>query len=371
MAAKRRVVLKFGTGILTLGGGLLNLERISDFCSDVAALRNEGTEFVIVSSGAVGLGMGKLGLQQRPQELQVQQACASIGQAKLIQDWQKSFDPFGITVGQILLTREDLRSRQRHLAARATIEHLLALGVIPIINENDAISAEEIKFGDNDMLSALTSSLIHAELLVILSTAPGLMENPIDGAIVPVVEQITERIEAMAGGTTSATAVGGMVSKIEAAKVATRSGTTVIICSGEQDRAIHKALSEGHSGTRFLANADALPARKRWIAYFEDVLGTIVVDEGARTALCQHGSSLLVPGIVSIEGDFPAEGKVEITDEKGQVFARGLSSQSAAKLRLLLQEARHADAAAPRGKVAEAVHRDSLVLLQAKTFKLL
>lgn len=364
MAAARRVVLKFGTGILTSGGGVLDVARVSGFCRDIAKLREQGTDFVIVSSGAVGLGMGKLGLQERPAELEMAQACAAIGQAILIQTWQRAFDPFGIPVAQILLTREDLRGRRRHLAARATIEQLLSLGVVPIINENDTISAEEIKFGDNDLLSALTASFIHAELLVILSTAPGLMENPEDGAIVPVVEQITPEIEGMAGGTRSATAVGGMISKIEAAKVAMRSGTDVVICSGEREGMIADVLTGEERGTLFRACEQAMPARKRWIAYFENISGRITVDEGAQKALADAGRSLLLPGIVEVAGEFEAGDKVEICGEGGIAFARGLVGQDAGALRKLLQAKQvGGEATSTAAKESIIIHRDQLVLL--------
>ncbi|MCD8483549.1 MAG: glutamate 5-kinase [Verrucomicrobia bacterium] len=246
-----RVVIKLGTNLLTAGGGRLDVVRVSGICTQIAAMRAKGLQVVVVSSGAVGLGMGKLGLLRRPTELASLQACAAIGQSLLMETWQQCFQQHGIIVAQILLTREDVRHRERHLAITHTLEHLLKLGVVPIVNENDTVSAAEIKFGDNDILSALTASLIQAHLLVILSTIPGLLDLKGDGKVVPVVAQIDERIEAMAGGTTSATAVGGMRSKIEAAKVATKSGCGVFIGSGEHP-ALLAELMEGRAlGTFF------------------------------------------------------------------------------------------------------------------------
>jgi len=222
------VVIKLGTGVLTRGIGELDTERIASVCSQVAALRAAGTEVFLVSSGSVALGMGRLGLSRRPSDVVKKQACAAIGQGLLMQMWQSHFAPHGITVAQVLLTHEDLRSRDRHLAVKATLESLIAYGVVPVINENDTVSAAEIeallRFGDNDTLSAMVASLVHAQHLFILSTAPGLIDLDGTGEIVPFVAKITPEVEAMARGTTSETAVGGMVSKLSAAKLALRAG---------------------------------------------------------------------------------------------------------------------------------------------------
>src|SRR5258708_29491326 len=225
--APKRIVVKLGTGVLTSGIGQLDEQRIAQLCGELSALRHGGTEVIVVSSGAVGLGMGRLGLSKRPKELSRKQACAAVGQSLLMQTWQRGFSPLRLTVAKVLLTHDDLRVRSRYLGVKETLRQLIAYGTIPVINENDTVSAAEIKFGDNDTLSAMVASLVEADYLVILSTAPGLIDMKGSGQVLPVVEKITPEIEAMAGGTTSETAVGGMVSKISAAKLATRAGCGV------------------------------------------------------------------------------------------------------------------------------------------------
>ena len=223
-AQSKRVVLKLGTGVLTSGVGQLDTVRIATLCQQVGQLRAHGMEVVLVSSGSIGLGMGKLGLKARPDDLATLQACASIGQSILINTWQQGFDPLGLNVAQILLTREDLRTRHRHNAICNTLEQLLQRGIIPVVNENDTVSASEIQFGDNDTLSALVASVMHADRLCILSNIPGLMDLDKDAVVIPEVPVITPEIEALAKGTQQSTSVGGMVSKLSAAKIAQRAG---------------------------------------------------------------------------------------------------------------------------------------------------
>jgi glutamate 5-kinase len=225
--APKRIVVKLGTGVLTAGGRKLDERTMASVCAQMAALRKGGTEVYVVSSGAVGLGMGTLGLARRPRDLGLTQACAAIGQSKLMQTWQSAFEPHGVTVAQVLLTHDDLRIRARYLGVRETLQQLIACGAVPVINENDAVSAAELKvgaglrFGDNDTLSAMVASVVGADYLVILSTAEGLVDFRGTGKVVSVIERITPEIEAMAGGTHSETSVGGMLSKISAARLAT------------------------------------------------------------------------------------------------------------------------------------------------------
>src|SRR5436190_6219638 len=272
--APRRVVVKLGTGVLTSGAGELDTARIAAVCAEIAALRVAGTEVIVVSSGAVGLGMGALKLQRRPKELSKKQACAAVGQSRLMQIWQSSFAPHALTVAQVLLTHDDLRVRTRYVGVQETLRQLIAYGTIPIINENDTVSAAEIKFGDNDTLSAMVASLVEAQHLVILSTAPGLVDFKGTGEIVPVVERITPEIEAMAGGTTSETATGGMISKISAARLATRAGCGVFIASGAEPEILAKLLAGRGPGTFFVPSGIPLEAKKRWLAYFQRPSGT-------------------------------------------------------------------------------------------------
>lgn len=362
--APKRLVVKLGTGVLTSGIGQLNTTRIAAVCAEVAALRAAGTEVIIVSSGAVGLGMGALQLAKRPKDVSKKQACAAIGQSLLMQHWQAGFKPHGLTVAQVLLTHEDLRGRARFLGVKETLRQLIAYGTIPIINENDTVSAAEIKFGDNDTLSALVASLIEAQHLIILSTAPGLIDMRGTKQIVPVVERITSEIEAMAGGTTSETAVGGMISKISAAKLATRSGCGVFIASGAEPNIISRLLSGRGPGTFFVPSGLPLEAKKRWLAYFQRPQGTLFVNACAVPVLREQGRSLLAVGVTHASGEFDAGDIVNIAGPDRTVFARGKVSFSSDDIPALA--GKHGDEVAalyPQRKRIEIVHRNDLVLL--------
>jgi glutamate 5-kinase len=363
-SSPRRVVVKLGTGVLTRGIGQLDTARIAAVCAEVAALRARGTEVVIVSSGAVGLGMGALQLAKRPKDLSKKQACAAIGQSLLMQHWQAGFAPHGLTVAQVLLTHEDLRARARFLGVKETLRQLVSYGTIPVINENDTVSAAEIKFGDNDTLSALVASLIEAEYLFILSTAPGLIDLKGTKEIVPVVERITPEIEAMAGGTTSETAVGGMISKISAARLATRSGCGVFIASGSEPRILSRLLGGHGPGTFFVPSGLPLEAKKRWLAYFQRPAGTVHVNACAVPVLREQGRSLLAVGVTGASGDFDAGDIVNIAGPGETIFARGKVAFSAEEIPALAGKKGDAVAALyPSRKRLEVVHRNDLVLL--------
>lgn len=363
-ASIKRVVVKLGTGVLTSGIGKLNTDRIAAVCAEVAALRARGTEVIIVSSGAVGLGMGALGLAKRPKDVAKKQACAAIGQSLLMQTWQAGFAPHQLTVAQVLLTHEDLRGRARYLGVRETLRQLIAYGTIPIINENDTVSAAEIKFGDNDTLSAMVASLMAAQYLVILSTAPGLVDLQGTNEIVPVVERITPEIEAMAGGTTSETAVGGMVSKISAAKLATRSGCGVFIGSGAEPEILSKLLGGRGPGTFFVPNGLPLEARKRWLAYFQRPAGTIFLNSCAVPVLREQGRSLLAVGVTGVAGEFASGDIVNIAGPDETVFARGKAAFSSEEVRALAgKQGAEVALLHPSRKRLEVVHRNDLVLL--------
>jgi glutamate 5-kinase len=364
----RRVVIKLGTGVLTSGAGQLDLARIAAVCQEIAELRARGTEVIVVSSGAVGLGMGALGLAKRPKEISKKQACASIGQSRLMQTWQAGFAPHNLIVAQVLLTHEDLRARERYLGIKQCLEQLLSYQTIPIINENDTVSAAEIramlKFGDNDTLSALVASIAQADHLIILSTAPGLIDMKGTGEIVPVVERITPEIEAMAGGTTSETAVGGMISKISAAKVATRAGCGVFIASGSEPNIIARLLGGRGPGTFFVPSGLPLDAKKRWLAYFQRPTGTIAINECAVPVLREQGRSLLAVGVTGVEGDFSAGDIVNIAGPDRTVIARGKAGFGSDEVREIAGRQGSAVAALyPARKRLEVVHRNDLVLL--------
>lgn len=356
LAQSKRIVIKLGTGVLTSGIGNLDTERIETLCRQVADLRARGIEVVIVSSGAVGLGMGKLGIRKRPRDLAMLQACAALGQSVLINTWQKGFDPHGLNVAQILLTREDLRARHRHNAVFDTVERLLNSGAVPVVNENDTVSAAEIKFGDNDTLSALVASVINADLLFILSNIPGLIDKHGDGEVVPRVERITAEIEAMADGTEQQTSVGGMVSKLSAARIAQRAGCGVVIGSGKDPELFNRLLAGEAAGTYFVPSDVPVKSHKRWIAIQDHVDGAVHIDPGARDAILRDGRSLLSAGIVRAEGEFEVGDLLGILAPGGECIARGQAGMDAEALRTLL---------AHRGEepATVVIHRDHLVLL--------
>lgn len=360
----RRVVVKLGTGILTSGIGDLHEERIHAICREVAALHRRGVEVVIVSSGAIALGMGQLGLKRRPTDVASLQTCAAIGQARLIQTWQAGFEPEDLAVAQVLFTRDDLKSRRRHVAALHMLESVISKGVIPVVNENDSISTEEIQFGDNDVLSALVASLVKADQLIILSKAPGLVNLRGDGKLVPVVTEYTEAILAMAEGTADPTGRGGMVTKLEAAQIANKSGCGVFIGSGEDPGILNQLFAGDPEGTFFMPSRLPMASKKRWIAFFQKPLGQLRVDDGARTALLQNGKSLLAKGITGLEGHFSPESVVEILDAAGAPIARGITHYGSEQLHRVQGRSNDAiQAEFPDQKRLEVVHRDELVLL--------
>ncbi len=364
----QRIVIKLGTGVLTSGVGQLDTGRIAAVCAQIAALRAQGNEVLVVSSGAVGLGMGRLGLKKRPSNLTQKQACAAIGQSLLMQTWQRGFEPHHLTVAQVLLTHDDLRQRGRYLNVRATLGELLAYGTIPVINENDTVSAAEIralsKFGDNDTLSAMVASLIEARHLVILSTAPGLIDLKGTGEIVPVVEKITSEIEAMAGDTASETAVGGMISKISAARLATKSGCGVFIASGAEPDILTRIFSGHNPGTFFAPSGLPMESKKRWLAYFQRPEGSIQVNASAVPVLTEQGRSLLAIGVTGTRGAFSAGDIVDITAPDGRVFARGVSTFANDEVKAIAgKSSEDLKPLFPGRKRLEVIHRNDLVLL--------
>ncbi|HNQ89622.1 MAG TPA: glutamate 5-kinase [Verrucomicrobiota bacterium] len=348
-----RVVVKLGTGILTDSRKQPDLAQMQQLVAQVAAQRRAGRELVLVSSGAVGAGMGVLGFDRRPVSLAELQACAAVGQSRLMAAYEQLFARFELAVAQVLLTHEDLAHHDRHLNARNTLVTLLRRGIVPIINENDAVSVTELKFGDNDRLSALVSCLLPADLLVILTSVDGLIADyggPQE-RLLPAVERIDRAIERLGRGTSSAIAVGGMTTKIDAARIAVRAGIPVVVASGRKHDTLARVLAGAAEGTLFEPNPQRLAGRKRWIAFFHHPRGTLVVDPGARQALRNQGKSLLLPGVQRCEGEFQAGDVLSLCDEEGTEFARGLAAYSAAQIR-----ARKL----PRPVL---VHRDNLVVL--------
>ncbi len=348
-----RMVVKLGTGVLTDSRKQPDLAQLGHLVQDLAAQHRAGKEIVVVSSGAVGAGMGVLGYDRRPSDLAELQACAAVGQSRLMAMYEKLFGAFGLSVAQILLSHEDLEHHERHLNARNTLVTLLARGVIPIINENDVVSFTELKFGDNDTLSALVACLLPADLLVVLTTVDGVIENfgRANARTMPLVEHIDPALEKLAGGTDSATAVGGMASKIQAAKIVVRSGIPLVIASGRKRGALGRVVAGEMEGTLFVPQPRRLQGRKRWIAFFHHPKGALFVDAGARKALRENGKSLLPPGIVRCDGEFEQGEVIRICDLDGTEFARGIAGFNAADIR------------ARQLKRVEVVHRDNLVIL--------
>ena len=341
----QRIVIKLGTGLLTDGQNHLALDQIERIVTQIVALCQEKKQVVLVSSGAIGAGMAELGLKQRPKRLDELQAAAAIGQSKLMAVYDRLFAKSGITVGQVLLTHDDLKNRTRHLNAHNTLMMLVARNVLPIVNENDTVSVDEIKVGDNDLLGALTATLIDADLLVILSHVEGLLKQ---GAPISAVADITCEIEDLAGGTDRTTSVGGMKSKIEAAKIVTRAGIPMVIASGERKGVLTDLLAGEDVGTIFVPKNAKLASRKRWIAFFQRPAGAVIVDDGAARAVRDNGKSLLAKGITSVAGQFEKGAVVSIRDKNQVEFARGLAKVGSIQIR------------SASGVV---VHRDDLVVL--------
>jgi glutamate 5-kinase len=348
-----RIVVKLGTGVLTDSRKQLDLAQLEQLVAQVAEQRKAGREIVLVSSGAVGAGMGALGYDKRPGDLSELQACAAVGQSRLMATYEKLFSAFDLIVAQVLLTHDDLEHHERHLNARNTLVTLLTRSVIPIINENDAVSITELKFGDNDRLSALVASLLPADLLVILTTVDGVIENfgKANPKTIPTIERIDTELEKIAGGTDSATAVGGMKSKIEAAKIVVRSGIPLVVASGKKKHALARIVAGEEEGTLFVPQPTKLQGRKRWIAFFHNPKGALFVDNGARTALREGGKSLLPPGVARCEGEFEAGDVVRICDLDGTEFARGIAGYRSVEVK------------ARQLQRVEIVHRDNLVIL--------
>ena len=348
-----RIVVKLGTGVLTDSRKQPDPVQMQQLVGQVADQKKRGKEIILVTSGAVGAGMGALGYDKRPSGLAELQACAAVGQSRLMATYDKLFSAFGLPVAQILLTHDDLEHHDRHLNARNTLIALLDRGVIPIINENDVVSFTELRFGDNDKLSALVASLLPADLLVILTTVDGVIEGfgKPGAKILSRIDRIDGAIEKLAGGTDSPTAVGGMSSKIEAARIVVRSGIPLVIASGKKKQTLSRILAGEDEGTLFVPQSTRLRGRKRWIAFFHHPKGTLLVDDGARKALRENNRSLLPPGISQVEGNFEAGEVVRICDLNGTEFARGIAEYG------------HAAIQDGQLKRTEVVHRDNLVIL--------
>lgn len=332
----KRVVIKIGSRVLTDEDASLDMAVIRRISRDIADLRNQGIQVVVVSSGAIAAGRNELGLTEKPRTIPHKQAAAAVGQSRLMRAYEEALSPYGLKVAQLLLTGEDLGSRQRFLNARATIDALLGFGIIPVINENDTVVVEEIKFGDNDNLSALVTNVAEAQLLLILTDIEGFYtadprSNP-EARLISQVKVITRDLEKAAGGSGSSVGTGGMATKIAAAKKAGKNGVATIVLCGKREGGILAAFRGEDVGTFFHPAAEGLNRRKHWIAYTLKPSGRVLVDEGARKVLINKGKSLLPSGVVKVEGRFERGACVRICSQDGVEFARGLSDYSSIEI---------------------------------------
>lgn len=365
----KRIVVKVGTSTLTHRTGKLNINRMEQLVRQLADLKNQGKEIVLVTSGAVGAGMGRLGLVEHPPAIVDRQALAAIGQGLLMQVYEKLFSEYGHIVAQVLLTRSDISERRRYLNARNTILALLQYNVIPIINENDTVATDELKtrIGENDALSALVSGIIDAELLVLLSDIDGLYtEDPKDNPnakLIECVPEITPEIQEMAGGAGSTFGTGGMITKINAAKMATATGTIMVLMNGETPAKLEQLFNGEPVGTVFLSKQSVVNHRKRWIAFGPAITGELVIDQGAEKALIKSGKSLLPSGILRVEGNFEEADLVRICNNKNVEIARGLTNYTADQL-LKIKGRKTSEIEKVLGfKTSdEVVHRDNMVI---------
>lgn len=365
LANYRRITIKIGSALLVDKAGKLRANWLAGLAEDIATLKAEGREVVIVSSGAIALGRGLLGLSALALTLEQSQAAASAGQIALSQAWAEALGKHGIVTGQILITPNITEERRYYLNARTTIQTLLGLGAIPIINENDSVATAEIRYGDNDRLSARVATMIEADLLVLLSDIDGLYTAPPakdpSATHIPVVQSITPAIEAMAGGAASHLSRGGMTTKVEAGKIATLAGTAMIIAKGTEDHPLRR-LTEGGLHTLFKPATTRAQSRKRWIMGTLAVAGTVQVDAGAARALTQ-GRSLLPIGVTRISGEFERGDTIAVLNPDGREIARGLSGLDSDDARLVM--GKRSDVMVEllgAGNRSEMVHRDNLVL---------
>ncbi len=365
----RRIVVKVGSAVLTSSEQGLDQGRIERLAADVSTIMGQGRQVIVVSSGAIAAGLAKLGLKKtRGMPLSLKQAAAAVGQSSLMWMYEKTFAAHGHKVAQVLLTREDLSNRTRFLNARNTLQTLLDYGVVPIINENDTVSVDEIKFGDNDSLSGMVVHLADADLLVILSDIDGLYTadpkfDP-SAELIPLVEKITAEIERGAGDAQSAVGTGGMRSKIITAKKVGAYGSPMVIVNGIKNGVL-PALFEGKEvGTLFLPKPDKQDSRKHWIAYTVTSAGRLVIDDGGREALVNKGKSLLPGGIIKVEGSFKIGDCVTCVDRAGAAFARGLVKYSASELELIKGlKTSQISSVLGHKDYDEVIHRDDMVIL--------
>jgi len=364
--AKKRWVVKVGSALLTNDGEGLHRSTIVKLAEQIVFLRDSGIEVILVSSGSVAAGISQLGMKSRPARVDELQAAAAVGQASLVRHYEQAFQPFGIHIAQVLLTHSDIANRERYLNARSTLLRLLELNVLTVVNENDTVATDEICFGDNDSLGSLVANLVDADLLVILTDQNGLYtadprSNP-DATLVHEANANDESLMKMASSGTSL-GRGGMVTKLSAAQIASRSGASTVIANGRENQVLERLYSGELLGTLLIAS-ERMTSKKQWMAGQMKILGKVVIDQGAATVLRQSGKSLLPVGVTSIQGDFLRGELVSCVDQSGSEVARGLVNYSSDDARLVMGKASNdIRGLLPFAPDDELIHRDNLVLV--------
>lgn len=365
----KRIVIKVGTSTITYANGKRNFSQINRLAREISDLQNQGKEMILVTSGAVAVGVDRMGLPGKPKTIPGKQAAAAVGQGVLMHTYEKFFADYGQIVAQVLITKTEAIDRHRYTNTRNTFMELMRQRVIPIVNENDVVALDELKIGDNDNMSALVAGIVDADLVIILSDVDGLYTaNPQthpDAVIVPEVAEITPEIEASAGGVGSARGTGGMATKIQAAKAATSSGIHLVIASGTEKNAITRVLQGEELGTLFVSRENRLQFRKRWLAFGAKIAGSIVVDDGCAKAIRKAGGCSILPaGVFAVQGEFLPGSTVSVIDKDAHELARGLVHYSSAELEQIK--------GCNSGEIAnilghknfdEVIHRDDLVIL--------
>lgn len=365
----KRIVIKVGTSTITYANGKRNFSQIDRLAREISDLQNQGKEMILVTSGAVAVGVDRMGLPGKPKTIPGKQAAAAVGQSVLMHTYEKFFADYGQIVAQVLITKTEAIDRHRYTNTRNTFMELMRQRVIPIVNENDVVALDELKIGDNDNMSALVAGIVDADLVIILSDVDGLYtDNPQthpDAVIVPEVAEITPEIEASAGGVGSARGTGGMATKIQAAKAATSSGIHLVIASGTEKNAITRVLQGEELGTLFVSRENRLQFRKRWLAFGAKIAGSIVVDDGCAKAIRKAGGCSILPaGVFAVQGEFLPGSTVSVIDKDAHELARGLVHYSSAELEQIK--------GCNSGEIAnilghknfdEVIHRDDLVIL--------
>ncbi|MBN1526897.1 MAG: glutamate 5-kinase [Candidatus Omnitrophica bacterium] len=362
MRSYKRIVIKVGTKVITSRERTLDTGRIKELVEQIASIQDKGAKVILVTSGAIGAGMGLLGLRRRPAKLSELQATASIGQNHLMQVYAGNFKDCGYLAGQILLTQEDFNDRNRYLNIRYTLETLLAHDAVPVINENDTVSTEEIKCGDNDRLASLVADVAQADLLVLLTDVDGLLDA--EGKVIAIVDGINAKVQKLARMTSCDLGTGGMATKLEAAARAASAGIQCVIANGRKKDVLLDIVKGEMVGTSFKSGKAHFIAKKRWIAFSSRPKGAVLVDGGAHEALSKKDRSLLASGIIAVEGDFRAGDVIRVADNDGKEFARGLSNYSSSELsKIKGLKTGQIKAALGYKKEDEVVHKDNLVVL--------